>query len=688
MKQERKRKIEIRIIIATFLILLFTTLFEIYYAKTGFTNRLFPSNIIFFSLLNINIILTLLLLFMIFRNIVKAIFSRKEGSKVKLSTKLVISFFLFTTIPLLFQLFVSSIIIKSSVNRWFNAKIETSLNSTLYIYKKYIEEKKKLAEFFAEKFFYNKNPSKIKADGFIYGRFIKSNPEITLTILPRKPLLENRDIIVSYVLQSKKDKGANILPIYKRDIIYGYKKDKKKFAIVLYYIGLKLHKNLSKIKKNYEEYQTLKLMKNPIEKTYLISLLLVTLVIIFSATWFAFYIAKDITQPIYKLAKATEEISKGNLDMKIDLKSKDEVGILINSFNRMVDDLKKTRQDLLERQKFIEGIVNNINSGVISVNKDGKVTTINPFAKKLLNISEKIVGKSYSEIKNSFFEEVISKLIEKDSQFLTTYNLKVNDENLTLNVFYSPLKNEKNEIIGFLFVFNDLTQEILAQKAAAWKEVARRIAHEIKNPLTPIQISAQRLKRKYISQISENKEDFEKIINNIVNHVVSIKNMVNEFSKFAKMPDVKLKKENIVEVIEEIVLMHKNTYKDIDFQFEYMEIPEISLDRNLFSQAILNIIKNSIHALNEVSREKKIIKIEVNFLKDLNIVQIIISDNGPGIPQEIKDRIFEPYFSTKKRGTGIGLTIVKKIISDHNGYIRIQDNSPQGTKVIIELPVG
>ncbi len=688
MKQERKRKIEIRIIIATFLILLFTTLFEIYYAKTGFTNRLFPSNIIFFSLLNINIILTLLLLFMIFRNIVKAIFSRKEGSKVKLSTKLVISFFLFTTIPLLFQLFVSSIIIKSSVNRWFNAKIETSLNSTLYIYKKYIEEKKKLAEFFAEKFFYNKNPSKIKADGFIYGRFIKSNPEITLTILPRKPLLENRDIIVSYVLQSKKDKGANILPIYKRDIIYGYKKDKKKFAIVLYYIGLKLHKNLSKIKKNYEEYQTLKLMKNPIEKTYLISLLLVTLVIIFSATWFAFYIAKDITQPIYKLAKATEEISKGNLDMKIDLKSKDEVGILINSFNRMVDDLKKTRQDLLERQKFIEGIVNNINSGVISVNKDGKVTTINPFAKKLLNISEKIVGKSYSEIKNSFFEEVILKLIEKDTQFSTTYNLKVNDENLTLNVFYSPLKNEKNEIIGFLFVFNDLTQEILAQKAAAWKEVARRIAHEIKNPLTPIQISAQRLKRKYISQISENKEDFEKIINNIVNHVVSIKNMVNEFSKFAKMPDVKLKKENIVEVIEEIVLMHKNTYKDIDFQFEYMEIPEISLDRNLFSQAILNIIKNSIHALNEVSREKKIIKIEVNFLKDLNIVQIIISDNGPGIPQEIKDRIFEPYFSTKKRGTGIGLTIVKKIISDHNGYIRIQDNSPQGTKVIIELPVG
>ena len=686
--EEKKRKREKRLILLIFIVLLLTTLFEIYYSSTGFTNRLLPSNIIFFSLLNINIILALLLIFMIFRNIVKSIFLKEKGSKFTLSTKLVISFFFFTSIPLILQLFFSSIIIKTSISTWFNTKIESSLTSTLNISKDYYKTKEKLAKLVAEKIFYKKNFKDFDIDGYIYGEFVKNNYKILKKYLPRKPIKENEEKLLNNVVYSRNNSGSGVIRLTKRDLVYGYKKDKRKFLIVVYYIGLRIHKNLDKISKNYSEYSYLKIMKAPIEKIYLVSLLLVTLLIIFLATWFAIYIARDITKPVYKLAEATKEISRGNLDASIEKKSEDEIGVLIDSFNKMVKDLKETRLNLIERQRFIENIINNINNGVISLDKNGIITTINPFAKKILKLETLALGKNYNEINNPFFNNVVKNLITENKQINKNFNIKIDNEFLTLSVFFTPLHNEKNEIIGYLFVFNDLTQIIISQKTAAWREVARRIAHEIKNPLTPIQLSAQRLKRKYLNQINENREEFEKIINTIVQHVLNIKNMVNEFSNFAKMPEAKLKKENLNEILEEIYLMYKNSYKNIEFKFNKDEkIKFVNIDKNLFSQAIINIIKNAIHSFDKIKRENKIISIETKFLKDLNLVQIIISDNGSGVPDEIKERIFEPYFSTKNKGTGIGLTIVKKIISDHNGYIRILDNKPEGTKVIIELPV-
>lgn len=686
--EEKKRKREKRLILLIFIVLLLTTLFEIYYSSTGFTNRLLPSNIIFFSLLNINIILALLLIFMIFRNIVKSIFLKEKGSKFTLSTKLVISFFFFTSIPLILQLFFSSIIIKTSISTWFNTKIESSLTSTLNISKDYYKTKEKLAKLVAEKIFYKKNFKDFDIDGYIYGEFVKHNYKILKKSLPRKPIKENEEKLLNNVVYSRNNSGSGVIRLTKRDLVYGYKKDKRKFLIVVYYIGLRIHKNLDKISKNYSEYSYLKIMKAPIEKIYLVSLLLVTLLIIFLATWFAIYIARDITKPVYKLAEATKEISRGNLDASIEKKSEDEIGVLIDSFNKMVKDLKETRLNLIERQRFIENIINNINNGVISLDKNGIITTINPFAKKILKLETLALGKNYNEINNPFFNNVVKNLITENKQINKNFNIKIDNEFLTLSVFFTPLHNEKNEIIGYLFVFNDLTQIIISQKTAAWREVARRIAHEIKNPLTPIQLSAQRLKRKYLNQINENREEFEKIINTIVQHVLNIKNMVNEFSNFAKMPEAKLKKENLNEILEEIYLMYKNSYKNIEFKFNKDEkIKFVNIDKNLFSQAIINIIKNAIHSFDKIKRENKIISIETKFLKDLNLVQIIISDNGSGVPDEIKERIFEPYFSTKNKGTGIGLTIVKKIISDHNGYIRILDNKPEGTKVIIELPV-
>ena len=685
----KKRKREKRIIFLILGILFLTTLFELYYASTGFTNRLLPSNIIFFTLLNINIILALLLLFMIFRNIVKAIFLKEKGSRFSLTTKLVISFFFFTSIPLILQLFFSSIIIKTSIATWFNTKIESSLTSTLYVAKDYYKTKEQLAKLIASQIFRTKYFKNSSIDGYIYGKFINDKIKIIKKLLPRKPLKMNETTLLNIVKNAKEKSGSGIIQLDKRALVYGFKKNKKYFVIVVYYIGLKLHKNLEKITKNYSEYAYLKYMKAPIEKIYLISLLLVTLLIIFSATWFAIYIARDITKPIYKLAEATKEISRGNLDTTITKKSEDEIGVLIESFNKMVKDLKETRINLLQRQRFIESIVNNINSGVISLDKQGIITTINPFAKKLLKLDTFILGKNFKEVNNPFLNEVVSNLISEKTQVNKNFDLKIDNEYLTISVFFTPLYNEKNEIVGYLFVFNDLTQIILSQKTAAWREVARRIAHEIKNPLTPIQLSAQRLKRKYSIQITENKEEFKKIIDTIIQHVSNIKNMVNEFSNFAKMPDAKLKKENLNNILSEIFLMYKNSYKDIKFILNIDDrIGELNLDKNLFSQAIINLLRNSIHSFENVNRENKEIIIETKLIEDLNLVQIIISDNGCGIPEEIKERIFEPYFSTKEKGTGIGLTIVKKIITDHNGYIRILDNSPFGTKVIIELPAG
>ena len=697
----KKRKREKRIIVITLILLIVATVVQVYYAKITFNNTPLPSNIVVFSLLNINIILLLLLIFLIFRNLVKIFLSKEQRKSKKLSRKLVISFFLFTSIPLILQFIISSLIIKSTISGWFNKKVEDNLKASLRIAESYYDEKRNEALRDAIKLYTQFKINRNKVDkvakefyltGYIIG--IKDKPLITKYAKHEtKYFAPNIEKIIAFVVNSPSKQGTDIIQIKKKEIIYGFYKGNKYFSIAMILTKRSITKSAKTISQNYAEFSYLNLMKNPIEKTYLLSLLIVTMVIILSATWFGFHIAKDITTPINKLVKATQEIGSGNLEYSIDIKSQDEIRILIESFKKMVEELKSSRKKLIERQQYIESIINNVNSGVISISKMGIINTINPFVEKLLNVKvSNIQGIHYKNIDNATLKCLLTDIIEEfkllnKSVIYKNTNINLKNDFLILSIFATILKQDE-EILGYLIVISDMTQVTFAQRAAAWREVAQRVAHEIKNPLTPIQLSAQRLRRKFAENLSCNKDEFIKSVNNILQYVDLIRTLVNEFSKFAKLPEIKVESHNLNDILKEIIPSFKPNVKDITFELKLdSSIPDIHLDKKQIYQVIINLLTNAVQSYKNIERKNKKIVLETKYLKRSKKVILRIKDNGSGIEDSVKQRVFEPYFSTKKGGTGIGLTIVKSIIESHNGEIKIKDNKPNGTIFEINLKI-
>jgi two-component system nitrogen regulation sensor histidine kinase NtrY len=456
-----------------------------------------------------------------------------------------------------------------------------------------------------------------------------------------------------------------------------------------FFIPKSLTVKMHEISEAFMEYKQLKILKKPIKSSYMMALLMVTLLILFSATWFGFYLAKDITVPIKDLAEATHRIATGDLNFRIQMKAADEIGTLVQSFNQMTEDLQVSRFELEQRRKYMEIVLKNVAAGVISIDKKGTVTTLNTSAEQMLEVKgDEILEKRLSEgLPQEFVEQVEGLLSEltssqRDSiEKQVTVNLKGKSLSLLINL--TTLRDEEWRFLGIVAVFDDLTQLIKAQRMAAWREVARRIAHEIKNPLTPIQLSAQRLRKRYLEKLQQDGTVFDECTRTIVKQVEELKGMVNEFSNFARMPASQPTPNHLNEIIQETLVLFKQAHKDVRFEFIPHDLPILNVDRNQMKRVMINLIKNSLAA---VGRDGEI-KIQTSYDSKLQTVRLEVSDNGCGIPDEDKGRLFEPYFSTKKSGTGLGLAIVNAIIADHNGYIRVRDNEPKGTAFLIELPV-
>ncbi|HKK01971.1 MAG TPA: ATP-binding protein, partial [Desulfuromonadales bacterium] len=505
---------------------------------------------------------------------------------------------------------------------------------------------------------------------------------------------------------------TRITPIGKADLIRGIvpiysnwnPKDIVGVVVVNYYVPYSLVNKMKEISTSFEQYKNTKLLKGKIQKGYVVVLLLIALVIIFLATWFGFHLARGITVPIQELAIATHSIANGNLDVQINVHSDDEIGTLVDAFNKMTADLRKGQQEIREannelqasnleldqRRRYMEIVLRNVTAGVISLDKQGTITTINKSAELLLKIKTgKVLGKSFREVLGSehlpmvkdFLRELMSS--GKDS-IRKQITVSLQEGKVTLLVNVTTLRDENNEFMGTVVVFDDLTHLIKAQRMAAWREVARRIAHEIKNPLTPIQLSAQRLRRRYLSQFTEGDTVFDECTNMIIRQVDELKNLVNEFSSFARMPASHPTPNNLNDILGEALVLYQEGHKEISFDFNPdPQIPIFSLDRDQIKRVVINLLDNSVGAISEDGH----VEIESSYNPSLQMVSFSVTDNGCGIPAEDKPRLFEPYFSTKKSGTGLGLAIVSTIIADHNGYIRVKDASPHGTRFIVELPV-
>ena len=343
----------------------------------------------------------------------------------------------------------------------------------------------------------------------------------------------------------------------------------------------------------------------------------------------------------------------------------------------------------------MEIVLRDVGAGVISIDTDGRIRTINKSAEKILGIpAESALGGKYDEVLQSehiVAQELVNAINQAEKHSITQQvKLTVRNETLTLLVKIANLRDEENRYLGMVMVLDDLTQLQKAQRAAAWREVARRIAHEIKNPLTPIQLSAQRLRKRYLNQFAEDGVIFDECTKTIVTQVEELKTLVNEFSSFARMPAANPVPNNLNEIIREALVLYEEGHKPIGFHFKPDEqIPVFNLDKEQIKRVMVNLLDNAVAAVDAVKRETPDGKITVETLLDpfMNLARIEVADNGCGISPEDKPLLFEPYFSTKASGTGLGLAIVNTIVSDHDGYIRVKDNFPQGSRFIIELPI-
>jgi two-component system nitrogen regulation sensor histidine kinase NtrY len=461
--------------------------------------------------------------------------------------------------------------------------------------------------------------------------------------------------------------------------------------------------NVAEITRGLENYQQMKMLKNPIKISHLIMFSIVTLLIIFSASWFGFYLAKTITVPIQELAEGTRRISGGDLDVHIDQDSQDEIGTLVNSFNRMTLDLqasktaleetnlelKRSNEEVERRRRYMEIVLRNVAAGVVSVDGDGYVRTINKSAETVFGLkAEEALHRHYSELLQTNHLEIVGKFVEiyqmtKQGTMQRQVRSLVGNRLVTLLVTVSILNDEEGQYLGVVVVFDDLTELERAQRMAAWREVARRIAHEIKNPLTPIQLSAQRLRRKYLKCFKEDGQVFDECTRTIVNQVEELKYLVNEFSNFARIPTAEPAPTDLVDVVQETISLYRESHPDIRFVFEkHSPIPLLELDRDQMKRVMINLLDNAVAAVDGNGE----IRVTVSFDEILKIARLEVADNGPGISGDDKIRMFEPYFSTKDKGSGLGLAIVSNIIADHHGFIRVRDGQPNGTIIIVELP--
>lgn len=730
-KEKSKRRKTWLIIISVSLLFTFLTLIEYYLPALRASSSPTSSKIFVFVVININLILLIALFLLILRHLVKLYFERKSrilGARFK--TKLVIAFVGLSLIPSILLFTVARGIITSSIENWFDIKIERSLDESLEVAWAYYKNVEQLTLFFAQDLAQNiSNQKMLSLRNRQYSRnYLNSKLQDynldamevfdakmeSFAFIKKQNLPESLLIPISVKILKSALSGQNeteIKSIEAGEIVNatapvwdGSGENKVIGAVaVSYYIPNSLLGKIKKISRSFEEYKQLKLLKNPIKTSYSITLSLITLLIIFSATWVGIYLAKSITIPIQKLAEGTRAVAEGQLNHYVDARANDEIGLLVDSFNQMTVDLKngkqaleKVYQDLQRsnieldgRRNYMEAVLESIATGVISLDKKGKITTINKAAERLLHISSGTVkDKFYRSVFDSYQLEAIRNIVKKmrssgKETMEDQIQLIVGDVLRTLIIHVTILRDSINSYLGIVIVFEDVTELITAQKLAAWREVARRLAHEIKNPLTPIQLSAQRLRKKSKDHSSDMGKVIEEATRTIIQEVDGLKELVNEFSRFARMPESKLSPWSIHQVIEETVSFYKTSHRDILFILDFdHKVGTTNLDRGQIKRALINLLDNSI----EASDGQGEITIKTCKKEDTACTEIHICDKGRGIPLSDRGKVFQPYFSTKKDGTGLGLAIVHRIISDHSGQIIIKDNHPRGTCFIIELP--
>jgi two-component system nitrogen regulation sensor histidine kinase NtrY len=684
-------------------------------------------------LLNLDLIGFVVLTLLLSRNLIKAYFERRHrlvGSGFR--TKLIAAFIGFSLIPTILLAIVASGLVNKAVDVWFSDQIDRVMKDSYEVARMQHAGHIALAvnsaralgqELFREDMLTSEQRDLLIAamarkrmEYGVAGIEVFSSKMETLTKaldaeIPAGVLDLPVSQLVLQVINGKQEftsvQEAQTGRLVRAGVPVAAGNNRGELAgvvVVEAYVPESLLTKMEGIGRQYEEYKQIKAMKNPIKAGAYLFVAVVTVMILFSATWFGFYVARGITVPIQRLAEATVAVAQGDLSVKIEAKATDEIGTLIESFNRMTGDLqsskfkledanrslRQTNVELDRRRAYIETVVETIAAGLLSIDRNGIVTTFNPSGERILGLSaDRIRDRQANEVFKEFgldvFQAVYDRMQADDrDDWSLEGQVDVQGKPVKIRLSGSRMRDEANKDLGYVLIFDDLTELIKAQKVAAWQEVARRVAHEIKNPLTPIQLSAQRLRKKFFEKSPDFDKIFDEATNVIVTEVGSLKHMVDEFSKFARLPAPQMARQSLNEVIQEVLTLYRAAHKDIEFCVELDEdLPVLNFDREQLKRVCVNLFDNAIQAMNHAGRVWVSTKYDTKRKRAI----VSVADEGVGITLEDQEKLFVPYFTRKKTGTGLGLAIVRRIITDHDGQIQASNNQPKGAVFTFDLPV-
>jgi len=677
-----------------------------------------------------NAVLVLTLLILLMRNLIKALVERRRGILgSRFRTKLVFSLLLLWLVPSAIIFWAAMQLIQRSIDRWFNEPMDRLTEASQEIVDAYYDEARERAATAAREVAASLEDG--PAPGAAAARAIHERlgellrqhhlalvavaagsaaaPTVLDPTLPSVAALE--DVPAEMIEQAIRGRpfvwlselrGGHLLRA-------GHRIDRDggratAVAIAGIFIPRDLARLAEAVTRSNEDYRQIRTQKRLIKRVYILVFALITLVVLFSVTWIGLYLARRITEPVQALAVGTRAISMGNLDYRVQVEAGDELGILVDSFNAMTADLKagkemierrnqelqQSNRELMERRRYIETLLLNLGAGVVSIDRDRRITTLNRAAARLLGLEDgpDPVGRHLTEAlpgeARAILETVVADVLEggrtdsaRDAEIATAGGTT------TLAVSATALRGDEGERPGAIVVLEDLTDLMRAQKIAAWREVARRLAHEIKNPLTPIQLSAERIRKKYL----ERGEDLEATVVEgtaaIVREVGALKNLVDEFARFARLPAPNRVPTDLRDVIAACLDLYRDRHPGVRIEARCAEtLPPALVDGEQIRRALVNLLDNAVEAMGGRGN----VVVEARSEDASGGLHLEVADDGPGIRPEDRDRLFLPYFSTKKRGTGLGLAIVHRIVTDHRGRIRVEDNRPRGARFVIDLP--
>lgn len=673
-------------------------------------------------LVAINILGLIILTGLIAANLLRLIHQyRRSATGSRLTARLVVIFVIMAVTPVSIVFYFSLGFMQRGIDSWFDVRIDNAMTEALALSKSALDLR--MREQLKETRDIARQLNKDSGDPLLIqlnrlrtesgaselllanpnGHIIASASADASAIIPTQPeaamLKQARDNQFYIGLAPIHEQGLHV-----RVAINLNQTDTTREAVILvalYPITERIRQMADSVQQAYTRYKELVYMREPLKQTFALTLLLVLLVSLLSAVWAAFFFAQRLVSPIRILAIGTRAVAAGNYHKKLPITSNDELGMLVQSFSDMTQQIAKAQDDVKRSQRqadrergYLRAVLGRLSSGVMTLDKDLTVRAVNTSASHILDINlDHCAGQKLAKLATDhpnlaqFVQSLLPHFNETENDWREEVSLHANGGHKLITCHGSLLPGVEGIPAGYVVVLEDITELVQAQRNAAWGEVAQRLAHEIKNPLTPIQLSAERLRRKYLHRMDpEDAEVLDRSTHTIVQQVQAMKEMVEAFSEYARPPQVQLRPLRLGELIHEVLELYRGYGSRVTLSFDQQEgLPAIEADPGRLRQLLHNLIRNAIDSL--AGQDDAQIRISLTHRREAasHYVELSIADNGPGIPRDMLDHLFEPYVTTKPKGTGLGLAVVKRIVEEHMGKL-CAENTRNGARIVVRLP--